>query len=108
MKNLFLFIATVTILFTVQSCNLYKKMPQYLADHNFQKSMTIDHTTGANNFTASIDSLYDYSKVAEVCDTLDITFKISRGSVSVKGDCSNVGDDVILILQKAISKIKFW
>ena len=104
MKKVFLILA---VLATVSSCKVYDKMPKYLADHNFKQSVKID-SVGGNKFEASIDSLYDYSKVAEVCDTLDITFRISRASVAIKGDCTNVGEDVYAILKKAIGQIKFW
>lgn len=104
MKKLF---AIALIALTVSSCKVYDKMPKYLADHNFKQSVKVD-SVGGNKFEASIDSLYDYSKVAEVCDTLDITFRISRASVAIKGDCTNVGEDVYAILKKAIGQIKFW
>lgn len=105
MKKLFLF-ALVATLFS--SCKLYNQFPQYAKDHNIQQSVVFDKENGHNKFEASIDSVYDYSKVAEVCDTLDITFRISRASIAIKGDCSNVGEDVYAILKKAIGQIKFW
>lgn len=104
MKKLLLFAAIAA---TLSSCKVYDKIPTYLNDHNFQQSVKID-SAGGNKFEASIDSLYDYSKVAEVCDTLDITFRISRASIAIKGDCTNVGEDIYAILKKAIGQIKFW
>lgn len=104
MKKVFLFALIAT---SLASCKVYDKIPSYLKEHNFQKSAKID-SLGGNKFEASIDSLYDYSKVVEVCDTLDITFRISRASIAIKGDCSNVGEDVYAILKKAIGQIKFW
>lgn len=105
MKKLFLFAVIAAIV--LSSCKVYDKIPTYLNNHNFQQSVKID-SAGGNKFEASIDSLYDYSKVAEVCDTLDITFRISRASIAVKGDCTNVGEDIYAILKKAIGQIKFW
>jgi len=104
MKKLLLF---AVIAATLSSCKVYDKIPAYLNNHNFQKSVKID-SAGGHKFEASIDSLYDYSKAAEVCDTLDITFRISRASIAIKGDCTNVGEDIYAILKKAIGQIKFW
>ena len=105
MKKLLLFAAIAATV--LSSCKVYDKIPTYLNNHNFQQSVKID-SAGSNKFEASIDSLYDYSKVAEVCDTLDITFRISRASIAIKGDCTNVGEDIYAILKKAIGQIKFW
>ena len=106
MKKLFL----ISILFTfLASCSTTKStvaFTKFLTDHHFQETHVLDPTTGTTKITASIDSLYDYSKVAEICDTADITFQVSRGKIKVQADCSGAGSTLVDIFKNLISKIK--
>lgn len=107
MKKLLGFL-TVILLFTASSCNVYKQIPAYLDKHDFQEQHSVNPQTGANQFYASIDSLYDYSKVTEVCDTADVTFHISQGKVEVYANCTSGGTRLVEILKTLLSKIDFW
>ena len=109
MKKLFLAISVATILFTASSCNSTstKSLSKFLTKHNFKESHVIDPSTGKAKIRASIDSLYDYSKVQALCDTADVTFHISRGSIVVEADCTGAGESLVDIFKNILSKIQF-
>ena len=109
MKKVLLAISVIAVLFTASSCNSTstKSLSKFLTKHNFKETHTINPATGQAKFHASIDSLYDYSKVVELCDTADVTFHISRGSIVVDADCTGAGETLVDIFKKIISKINF-
>lgn len=104
-----LLIASLFVFIT--SCNTTKSSTQsftkFLSQHHFQETHVLDPATGTTKIYASIDSLYDYSKVKELCDTADIKFQISRGKIEVVADCSGAGGSLVDIFKSLISKIKF-
>jgi len=106
MKNLLLFAAVLALL-TVSSCTSTRNtLVDYLTQHNFQQTHQLNPVTGTTKFKASIDSLYDYTKVAQVCDTANITLVIARGRVEIEADCTNAGEDLVAILKKLLAKIE--
>jgi flagellar basal body L-ring protein FlgH len=108
MKHLFLFLA---LAITLASCNSAKNLTnsvQNFADkHNFQETHSFNVETGKSKISASIDTLYDYSKVAAMCDTLDITLHISRASINAEATCDGAGEKLVAILKKAFAAIEF-
>lgn len=104
MKKVLLFIAIAA---SLVSCNSTKSVTKFLTDHHFKETHSINPQTGANKIHASIDSLYDYSKVAALCDTATITFHVSRGSVVADADCSGVGGTLVEVFKKVIANIHF-
>jgi hypothetical protein len=107
MKKVLLAISVIAVLFTASSCNSTKSLTSFLTKHNFKETHTINPATGQAKIHASIDSLYDYSKVVELCDTADVTFHISKGSIVVDADCTGAGETLVAIFKKIISKINF-
>ena len=97
----------IAVLLTASSCNSTKNLTTFLTNHNFQESHILNPATGQVNLHASIDSLYDYSKVVALCDTADITFHISKGSIIVDADCTGAGETLVDIFKNILSKIKF-
>lgn len=101
----------VALMLTFSSCRTTSSMnnfQKFLDNHHFQETHVIDPTTGKTTFTATIDSLYDYSKVIKVCDTAEVCVNISRGSVSVKADCSSGGKTIMETLYSLWQKITFF
>lgn len=108
MKKVFFLFSSIAIMITVSSCSsTSKSFSNFLTTHNFQESHVLDISTGKTRLYASIDSLYDYSKVAELCDTADITFHISRGKIEISADCTGAGESLIPIVKNLFSRIKF-
>lgn len=107
MRTIIIAILNLFILSFMPSCNLQKQVPQYLAKHNFVETHTLNPVTGETKFHASIETLYDTSKVAEMCSTADVCLHISQGSVVVDADCRGMGEKVYDVIKKLVSKIQF-
>jgi len=111
MKKILLFVS-IAILFS--SCNSSKNLTsatkKFLDKHNFEAIVKPNVTTGTTYFKASIDSLYDVSKIKPIAKQADILFKVADGKVVVEGEAVGVLDaDKILELYKSvISAITFW
>lgn len=109
MKKVFFFLVLVaTALSSCKSTSNLASFQSFLDKHNFHETHYVNPNTGATTFTASIDSLYDYSKVAEVCDTAVICVNISRARVEIQADCSNGGKTVLETLYSLWRKINFF
>lgn len=104
MKQLFIFLAIALVM---SSCNTQKALTKYLADHNFQQSVRTNPVTHQTVIIASIDSLYNYSKVQEICSQSDVTFHISKGSITVYAECQAAVDKVSDLLKKLLAAVKW-
>lgn len=108
MKKVFVFLALTAML---SACSSYKNatgvVKDYLVKHDAKESHVFNPVTGETKFHGSIDSLYDFSKVAELCDTADITLHISRGSIVVDATCDGAGQTFVEMLQNLWANIQF-
>lgn len=108
MKKILFFLLVSVALSSCKTSSTLASFQGFLDKHNFQETHYVNPTTGQTTFTASIDSLYDYSKVAEVCDTAVICVNISRARVNIQADCSNGGKTVLETLYSLWKKINFF
>lgn len=105
-----LFLASVIVsLFAMASCSSSstRNFSNFLTKHNFKESHEFDPIAKKSRLEASIDSLYDYSKVVELCDTTDITFHVSRGKITILATCDGAVEKLSEIFKKIFAEIKF-
>lgn len=113
MKKVFQILTVVALtLFTLASCNSTKlvnnSVQNFLDKHHFQETHTLNPATGETRFTASIDSLYDYSKVQAICAQADICMRISQGRIEIEANCDEGGEKLSELIKKLFAQIKFW
>jgi len=109
MKKVFFALMAFAVLLTVSSCGTSSKsVSNYLTSHNFKEEHSYDQFADKTKFHASIDSLYDYTKVQQFCDTADVTFHIARGGITVDATCDGAVDKLKDLVKKVYSLIDFW
>ncbi len=106
-KFLFAFI----VLFTVASCNTTKQFTtsfnDFLKKHNYQEQAVYDQATKSTTFTASIEHLYDTTKLQEICSQADVTFKIVGAKVTITANCPGAEQKVQEIIKQLTKAIVF-
>lgn len=111
MKNVLLFIVLTIAL---SSCNTSKTLTtatkNFLNKHHFEATVKPNPVTGTTRFKASIDSLYDVSKIKGIARQADITFKIADAKVIVEGEAVGIldADKIAELYKSVISSISFW
>lgn len=108
MKSIFLFL-TMTI--ALASCNQTKlvtnSINEFLKKHDYQQSAVYNPVTKSTKFTASISGLYDTTKLKELCENADITFKVVAGKIEVSGECPGAEQQIKDIFGQLFGKIVF-
>lgn len=104
MKKLLLISA---IFLSLASCGTQKKVSEFLSQHNYQQTIKINPLTNESDIKASIDSLYNYTEVAKLCSQADVTFHISKASITVTAKCDGAVEKVSELLKKLLAAVKF-
>lgn len=108
MKKVFIISA---LFIAIASCNstqqLTGKLNDFLQKHNYTKTATYNPVTKSTTVTVSIENLYDTQKLKEICDQVDVTFKVVGAKVIITANCAGAEQKVEDILKKLTNSIVF-